>query len=606
MNWVTIIWSMAAAAAATLATIYGAIWLSHRHLVANGWFALMALATAAMAIGDLALMQAATPAQWSAIGRWYHVPSFVTIVALVWFVRTYLRAGRPWLAWTVCILRAIALVLNFTTGENLNFLHVTSLHHLTLLGQPVVMADGERNPMMLVAQIGLLALVVFVVDANIHVWKRGQRQRAATVGGAVVFFVLAASAASILSLWGVLDAPVMPGIFFLGVVAVMGVELGRDILRAERLATELHEGEQRLALAAEAAKLGVWTRDPVRGTVWASDHWRKLFGFGKTEPLCLDRVRERLHPDDRAAVLKTLESPSRRDGTYDLEYRIVLPDGHVRWISSHGRFEADGSGPPRLARGVSMDITRQKNAEREVQEQRAELAHLSRVTTLGELSGSLAHELNQPLTAILSNAQAALRFLAKPEFDRAEIEEILRDIVDADQRAGEVIRSLRSLFRKGDIQHAPLDANGLVSDTLRLVRGDILNRHTAIAADLCDHAPAVHGDRVQLQQVLINLIFNAVDAMSATDKEWRRVRVGTSLCPGGVRIGVRDHGPGVSAEIRQKIFEPFFTTKQQGMGLGLSVCNSILAAHASRLQMLDREDGGVEFFFVLAAREAVA
>ncbi|HEY8899260.1 MAG TPA: ATP-binding protein [Chthoniobacterales bacterium] len=600
MNGVTALWSMAFAVSAMLGIIYGMVWLSRRHLVANGWFALMALGTALMALGDLALMQSKTPAQWGEIARWYQVPSFLAIVSMVFFVRTYLRAGQPSLAWSVCILRAVALVCDFTTGENLNFRHVTSLHHMTFLGEPVVVGTGDRNPWMLLAQLALVLLIVFVVDASIQVWKRGERLRAITAGGAIVFFVVAASATAILTLWGIITAPIIISLFFAGVAVVMGFELGRDILRAERLTTDLREGEQRLMLAAEAAKFGVWTRDPTGGAIWASDTWRRLFGFEKTEVVTFEDVLMRVHPDDRAAVQQILRTTSRSDNTYDLEYRIVLPDARVRWISSHGRFEAGDRGALRLAHGVSVDVTERKNAENEVHERRAELTHLSRVAMLGELSGSLAHELNQPLTAILSNAQAALRFLDRPDFDRSEITEILRDIVDADQRAGEVIRSLRALFRKEEIQRVPLDVNAPVNDTLRLVRSDVLNRQIVVTADLCESAPRVRGDRVQLQQVLLNLVFNAVDAISEMDNAKRRLRVSTSLSAGGVRIGVRDHGPGISDEVKGKIFEPFFTTKPHGMGLGLSVCNSILAAHGSRLELLDHEDGGAEFFFVLA------
>lgn len=167
---------------------------------------------------------------------------------------------------------------------------------------------------------------------------------------------------------------------------------------------------------------------------------------------------------------------------------------------------------PLRIRGVSIDITARKQAEREVQEKRAELTHLSRAAMLGELSGSLAHELNQPLTAILSNAQAAQRFLARPDFDRAEMEEILRDIVEADQHAGQVIRSLRQLLKKGALQRLPLDANEVVQETLKLMRSDLLNHHVAVRTTLAPGLPRVCGDRVQLQQVLLNLVMNASDA----------------------------------------------------------------------------------------------
>jgi C4-dicarboxylate-specific signal transduction histidine kinase len=251
-------------------------------------------------------------------------------------------------------------------------------------------------------------------------------------------------------------------------------------------------------------------------------------------------------------------------------------------------------------RGVSIDITARRLAEQEVQERRAELTHLSRVAMLGELSGSLAHELNQPLTAILSNAQAAQRFLARPQINRAELEEILSDIVDADQHAGEVIRSLRLLLKKGEVQRQQLDANEVVQEVLNLVRSDLLNHQVAAETELAPDLPSVRGDRVQLQQVLLNLVMNACDAMAGSDGAGRRLCVRTNWIEDeGVRVSVRDHGRGIPTELLERVFEPFFTTKPQGLGLGLAVCRSILLAHDGELSAENHPSGGAVFHFTL-------
>ncbi len=183
--------------------------------------------------------------------------------------------------------------------------------------------------------------------------------------------------------------------------------------RRRRAEASLRDSEQRMKLAVEAANFGIWIRDLARNEIWASDQWRDLFGFAESERLELAGILQRVHPEDREPLRQTLANALERGGSYETEYRIVLPDGQVRWISSHGRVECNGGGKPVLVRGVSLDITARKQAEQELRERRGELAHLSRVTMLGELSGSLAHELNQPLTAILSNAQAAQHYLAE-------------------------------------------------------------------------------------------------------------------------------------------------------------------------------------------------
>jgi len=232
--------------------------------------------------------------------------------------------------------------------------------------------------------------------------------------------------------------------------------------------------------------------------------------------------------------------------------------------------------------------------------QQGELAHLSRVTMLGELSGSLAHELNQPLTSILSNAQAAIRFLARDGADLDEVRDILKDIVDEDHRAGEIIRRLRALLKKGDVQRHPLAINDVVLEVLKLVRSDLGNQsvttHTALAPDL----PMVSGDRVQLQQVLLNLVINASDAMRSNAADDRQIVVRTELGDGnGVRVSVSDGGCGMASETLARVFEPFFSTKNHGLGLGLSVCHTIVSAHGGTLRAANNPDRGATFTVTL-------
>jgi C4-dicarboxylate-specific signal transduction histidine kinase len=251
-------------------------------------------------------------------------------------------------------------------------------------------------------------------------------------------------------------------------------------------------------------------------------------------------------------------------------------------------------------RGVSLDITARKQAELEVQQQRNELAHLSRVTMLGELSGSLAHELNQPLTAILSNAQAALRFLAHENADLNEVREILSDIVNEDKRAGEVIRRLRLLLKKGEVQHQPLDVNEVVMEVLKLVRSDLVNQGVTMHTNLAPDLPVLQGDRVQLQQVLLNLVMNACDAMATTARDDRQIILRTDLSEASaVRISVADCGDGIAPDKLDQVFEPFVTSKSHGMGLGLAVCRTIITAHGGRLWASNNPQRGATFHFTL-------
>ncbi|HET7362782.1 MAG TPA: MASE1 domain-containing protein [Burkholderiales bacterium] len=247
---------------------------------------------------------------------------------------------------------------------------------------------------------------------------------------------------------------------------------------------------------------------------------------------------------------------------------------------------------------LAVALEERARAERDSREQRRQLTHLSRVAMLAELSGGIAHELNQPLTAILSNAQAAQHFLANKTAEPELLAEILQDIILADQRAGDVIARLRALFKRGEERFETLDANALVREVLALTHGDLTTRGVELVLRLAPRLPDVRGDRVQLQQLLLNLVVNAAEAMSVIPQQDRLLTVQTLATAGRVHINVVDRGPGfkVAAE---KLFEAFYTTKPQGLGLGLSISRSIIKAHGGRLWASNRRGGGAAFLITL-------
>jgi PAS domain S-box-containing protein len=243
------------------------------------------------------------------------------------------------------------------------------------------------------------------------------------------------------------------------------------------------------------------------------------------------------------------------------------------------------------------NISSRKRAELELAQQRNELAHLSRVMMLSEMSGSLAHELNQPLAAILSNAQAALRFMSRGNPDLDEIRSILQDIVSNDKRAGEVIKNLRLMLKKGEAARDLVSINDLVADVLHLMRSDMLNMGVTVALELAGHLPRIMGISVQLQQVMINLMANACDAMADMPAEKRRLVVTTKQRQDdSIIIGIRDNGPGIALPDINQVFEPFYTTKPEGMGLGLAVCRRIIEAHGGAIRVTSDPSGGTTFY----------
>ncbi|MFZ6672614.1 PAS domain S-box protein [Undibacterium sp. Xuan67W] len=340
-----------------------------------------------------------------------------------------------------------------------------------------------------------------------------------------------------------------------------------------------------LTMANDIANIGTWIRDLRTEELWASTEWRRLFGYRQDEALSLDMVIERIHPADRRHLKNiTSDYVNNRQPRFQAEIRVVLPDLTERWLAVVWQIEFDESDVPLLTRGVAVDISMRKRVELELVQKRIEVMHLARVATMGELSGALAHELNQPLTAILSNAQAAQRFLVRPDLDIQEIAEILQDIVDEDKRAGEIIRRLRRLFEKQSHENQTVDVNQLALEAIRIMRNDMINQGITLLSELQDDLPTIIADPVQLQQVLINLIMNAGEVITGLDSNQRIIEINTQLTQDNrVEVSVNDYGPGVPEVLRSKIFEAFYTSKENGMGLGLSICKSIIEANGGQL-----------------------
>jgi PAS domain S-box-containing protein len=372
----------------------------------------------------------------------------------------------------------------------------------------------------------------------------------------------------------------------------------------ERTARDLRESEARFRSMANTAPVMIWMSGLDSGCTFFNETWLQFTGRTMEQELG-DQWASGVHPEDLAQCLDVYLKAFHARQQFSMEYRLRHFGGEYRWVMDQGvpRFGPDGTFVGYI--GCASDIDERRRAETEVLQQRSELQHLSRVMILGELSGSLAHELNQPLTAILSNAQAALRFLSRDEVDLAEVRGILKDIVDEDKRAGEVIHRLRLLLKKGEVQHQPLDVNEVVADVLRLINSELMNHETSVSIELAAELPSISGDRVQLQQVLLNLILNGCDAMNGVDPPDRQLVVRTESASGngnGVRVSVSDCGCGIPSERMEHIFEPFYTTKTNGMGLGLAVCRTIVLAHSGLLSAMNNPAGrGATFYLTLPA-----
>jgi PAS domain S-box-containing protein len=857
MSWVTVIWSVGAGACLTLAAIHVFVWWKDRTAVANLAFSFMAVAVAVFAALELAMMRAETPEQFGITLRWVHVPVLFIVVSLVVFVRLYLRAGRQWLAWAVIILRTLSLILNFVLSPNINYWHITALRHVSFFGESVSVPTGVPNPWMLVAQSSLLLLVIFVMDATITVWRRGDRRQALIVGGSILLFTATGMAQGVTIAWGIIPMPLTASLFYQGLVLAMACELSYDVVHAGTLARRLqaseaglreseerfqivadaapvliwmagidklctffnkpwleftgrsleqemgngwaegvhpddiqrclkiyteafdarqpfvmqyrlrrHDGayrwvsdqgvprhgaqgnftgyigscvdvtelmnkeqalresEERVSLAAEAANLAMWEWDLGTDEVWTTGTRRDLTGPPVPEKATLEDFISRLHDDDRDQVRQALKAAISSGQDFAAEFRVVLSDGGVRWITARGRCVKTADGKNMRFRGVSMDVTAQKDvddlfrlatesslsgvvlvneqgyimlvnsqveklfgyqrkelvgrsvdvlvperfgiqhpahrakfiatpttramgagrelfarrkdgsefpveiglnpiqtpdgivvlttvvditarkmAEAEALQNREEIGHLSRVAAMGELAASIAHELNQPLSGIVSNAGAGQRFIDRGDVSLEELRELLADISADGRRAGDVIRGIQSMVKKGASTKKQVNLNDLVMNVVQMVHPNAMLHSCELGTFLDPDSPAIEGDPVQLQQVLLNLIINAFDAMRDTPTSRRKVVIATERNEhNAIRISVRDYGTGIPEEVRERMFEQFFTTKGKGLGMGLAIVRSIVKSHGGTIAAENVRDGGARFHFTLPAK----
>jgi PAS domain S-box-containing protein len=394
-------------------------------------------------------------------------------------------------------------------------------------------------------------------------------------------------------------------------VRVYGVTF--DVTDRKKSEEALAEAEKVGVLARAAARLAIWSLDLETGEVYAERGLPSLLGIDSVSGKSLDFWLARIYEPDRVGVLATKRyvldpgSPVDERGETpipELEYRIHHADGTLRWFLTRGSVVRRSDGSPKRIVGTAIDVTERKRAELEALEQRRELTHLARVSAVGQLSGALAHELNQPLTSILANAQAARRMIEREGADLGEVGKILDEIVAEDRRAGEVIRHLRNLLRKDVGQAEDVEVSSVVQEMLDLTRGDLVTRGVAVRTFLTPDLPLVSADPVQLQQVLLNLFLNACDAMAEMPVEERILTVTSSRRGSNVVVSVADTGSGISLDQMDTLFTPFVTTKPNGLGLGLAICRSIIQAAEGKLWAENNADRGSTFRFSLPTQDA--
>ena len=399
------------------------------------------------------------------------------------------------------------------------------------------------------------------------------------------------------SIWQfMLAAATMAGGILLAILLIV-LTFGRYRKEA---ATEVASKEAYLAEAQRLSHTGSFGWSAASGFVWSDETFR-IFELDRATAPTVEAVIQRTHPEDRERVQRFIERASRDGGDWDVEHRLLLPDGAVKSLHVVVHAVRDEAGVLSFV-GAVMDVTAAKRAEEAVQAAQAELAHVARMTTLGELMAWIAHEVNQPLAGIVTNGTACLQWLGQKNPALDEARSSVEDMISDAQRAGDVILEIRALSRKSAPKRAPLDINDLIQGVVRLVTREAQAHGASVRLDLAPALPAVVADRVQLQQVVINLVINAIQAMASVTARPRELSIRSRQNEAGhVLIEVADSGHGIGSTNLDQLFKAFFTTKPAGMGMGLSICRSIIEAHGGNVWATDNTPSGAVFHFTLPA-----
>ena len=439
---------------------------------------------------------------------------YILLMSIVWLVHLQLGTARRWMAYLIAAMWSIGLVINFLTPGSLVFEKITELKQKTVFwGEQFTIAAGVENPWVWLANIATLLILVYVIDASIKAWRSNEKQSAVVIGGGIVIFLLFGLVHSVLVDSGVLESPYMVSFAYLAMVMAMSYDLVSDAVRAPQLTLEIQANEKRWRDLLENVQLAVVGFDKDGLINYTNPYFQRITGYSDSELNDRD-IKSLLPGEELQEAENRLQTAAETGPRPHAQWQIVCKSGEKRQFlwSSVRQQQPDRSFAGIVA--VGSDITDSLKVQRELQQTQRELERLTRASVLGELASALAHEVNQPLAAILSNSQAALRFMDTEQFNVEELREILEDIVRDDKRAGDVIRSLRAMLTKKEITPEKFHIKDAINEVATILHGELEAQQVTLQTDIATDIPEITARRIEIQQVLMNLLLNAEQVLN--------------------------------------------------------------------------------------------
>lgn len=611
MSILTTAWSMCAAASFMLALLHLLLWFKDRQARVYLLSVLMAASAGAVALTELAMMNADSIDAYRKLIQWENLFVYGLLLSTVWFVKLRLPLARSRLAILISMLWTVAIVVNWLSPYSLVFAEITSLQQMpTFWGEEFTLAEGSANPWVHLANLASVLIVLYVLDAAVRSWRAGEGHRALLVGGSVATFIVLGGIHAPLVDTGIVETPYMIGFAFLAIVLALSYELVSEAMLASRYAKEIRASDARWRSLLTDVQLAVIGIDPAGRVNYSNPFLGRLTDYTADE-LRGRPVASLVPVSDRVELDKRLADAARTGPRAHSRWDLVCASGARRTLAWSTVRLTDPDGRYAGLLSIGEDMTDRLAAERKLESTRRELEQLGRANMLGELVSTLAHELNQPLTAILSNAQAARRFMRSGGASGEEIEEILDDIVRDDKRAGEVIAQLRVMLGKGKRKRERTGVADLIDQALLIAGTEIDAQAVAVDRTLEPDLPDIEVDRVAIQQVLLNLLINALHAVAAPVNDQRadsqrrvHIEARCSRAENLLVVSVEDRGPGIPVEVMPRLFEPFFTTKSEGLGMGLAICRRILETHGGTIRAENTGTGARLSFSLPCVREA--